>query len=90
MPKYNLNALGSAEFERLCQSMLKAVIGSGTITFGEGRDGGREATFEGRAPYPSSRDEWSGKWIFQAKFHDVDQIGPDQARNGESLPAASS
>jgi hypothetical protein len=80
MPSYNLNALGSAEFERLCQSLLKAVIGAGTITFGAGPDGGREATYEGSAPYPSEANQWTGQWIFQAKFHDLELLGVDKAR----------
>jgi len=80
MPSYNLNALGSYEFERLCQSLLKAVIGAGTITFGAGPDGGREATYEGRAPYPSPANQWTGRWIFQAKYHDLELLGVDKAR----------
>lgn len=80
MPRYRLNALGDAEFERMAQSLLKAVIGSGTITFGPGKDGAREATYEGRAPYPSKAEQWSGKWIFQVKFHDTDLIGMPKAR----------
>ncbi|MEV1074909.1 NACHT domain-containing protein [Micromonospora parva] len=80
MPEYNLEGLGSAEFERLVQSLLKEVIGDGTITFGAGPDGGREATFTGEAPYPSHAERWSGQWIFQAKFHEVSLLGPDKAR----------
>ncbi len=80
MPQYRLNSLGPMEFERLSQALLKEVIGSGTITFGQGRDGGREATYTGVAPYPSDRENWAGEWIFQAKFHDTDLIGTDKAR----------
>jgi hypothetical protein len=80
MPSYNLNGLGATEFERLAQALLKVVIGAGTITFGPGPDGGREATFNGRAPYPSKSEQWSGSWIFQAKFHDIERIGVDKAR----------
>lgn len=80
MPEYNLEGLGSAEFERLVQSLLKEVIGDGTITFGAGPDGGREATFTGEAPYPSPVERWTGQWIFQAKFHEVSLLGPEKAR----------
>ncbi|BCL83996.1 hypothetical protein ccbrp13_64610 [Ktedonobacteria bacterium brp13] len=80
MPNYDLNRLGDKEFERLCQSLLKEIIGNGTTTFGEGPDGGREATFRGQAPYPSSQDKWTGDWIFQVKYHDIQRIGPDEAR----------
>ena len=45
-----------------------------------GSDGSREATFEGKAPYPSKEEQWGGHWIFQVKFHDIQQIGPKEAR----------
>jgi hypothetical protein len=35
---------------------------------GSGPDGGRDASFRGRVPYPSSADPWSGFGILQAKF----------------------
>lgn len=44
---YDLNGLNPIEFEHLIQSLLKKIIGQGTITFGQGPDGGREATYEG-------------------------------------------
>lgn len=80
VPSYNLNALGPTEFERLAQALLKEVIGVGTITFGPGPDGGREATYTGIALYPSAIESWSGSWIFQAKYHDLNQIGVNKAR----------
>jgi hypothetical protein len=80
VPGYNLNGLGPAEFERLAQALVKKVVGNGSVTFGAGRDGAREATFSGKAPYPSRTDQWRGKWIFQAKFHDTDLLGVDKAR----------
>lgn len=80
MPRYELNRLGDVEFENLLQALIKEIIGDGTITFGAGPDGGREATFEGAAPYPSSVNQWSGTWIFQAKFHDTELRGVDKCR----------
>ncbi|MGA9040465.1 MAG: hypothetical protein WB421_08015 [Terriglobales bacterium] len=80
MQNYDLNRLGDKDFETLIQTLLKKVIGPGTTTFGAGPDGAREATFKGRAPYPSITEQWGGNWIFQAKFHDVTRIGPDKAR----------
>ena len=80
MLQYDLNQLGSDDFERLSQSLLKEIIGNGTITFGAGKDGAREATFKGKAPYPSESDQWDGNWIFQVKFHDVQLLGVDKAR----------
>jgi hypothetical protein len=68
---YDLNQLNPNEFEQLIQSLLKKIIGQGTTTFGQGPDGGREATYEGSAPYPSETNRWNGTWIFQAKFHNT-------------------
>ncbi len=81
MPTYDLNGLGEKEFERMCKSLLKKVIGSGTITFGEGPDGGREAVFQGKAPYPSESEQWDGHWIFQVKFHNTRLVSGSEARN---------
>jgi hypothetical protein len=78
--KYDLHKLNEREFERLIQSLLKMIIGNGTTTFGSGPDGGREATYSGNAPYPSETNNWSGEWIFQAKYHDIYVIGPRQAQ----------
>ncbi|MCJ7458289.1 MAG: hypothetical protein MUP17_04800 [candidate division Zixibacteria bacterium] len=92
MFKYNLDAFEPLEFERMCQALLQQVIGPGVKVYGMGTDAGREATFSGKAPYPSTEEQWDGRWIFQAKFHDVRQIGPKEARarllmelNGELL-----
>jgi hypothetical protein len=75
-----LDKLGADRFEAMAQALIKTVIGPGTTTFGAGRDGARAATFEGSAPYPSLTERWSGKWIFQAKFHDVGLLGMEKAR----------
>lgn len=79
MPNYNLNALGDNEFERLFQSLLKKVVGVGTITFGLGPDGGREATYRGKSNYRTHKGKLpSGYWIFQAKFHDTTNVSNPQ------------
>jgi hypothetical protein len=80
MANYDLSRLGPQEFEHMVQALLKGAIGSGTTTFGAGQDGAREATFLGTAPYPSPSTQWSGHWIFQAKYHDVALLGVDKAR----------
>jgi hypothetical protein len=80
MPRYNLDALGHERFESLCQALLQQIIGHGVKVFGMGSDGSREATFSGKAPYPSATEQWDGRWIFQAKFHDTQQIGHKRAR----------
>lgn len=80
MPLYDLDRLGPQAFEQLVQALAKDVIGSGSITFGSGPDGGREATFSGKSPYPSQDEQWDGQWVIQAKFHDTKQIGLVTAR----------
>lgn len=81
LPRYALDSLGSTEFEQMIQALLKSEIGPGTTSFGSGRDGAREATFLGKAPYPSTSNQWQGNWIFQVKFHDVSLVSPMRARN---------
>ena len=81
MSNYDLNRLGEKEFEHLSQALIKKIVGVGTITFGDGPDGGREATYSGKAPYPSQSEQWDGNWIFQAKFHDLNAIGHDSSRS---------
>lgn len=80
MPKYNLDALGPQEFEHLCQSLVQQIIAPGAKIYGMGKDGAREATYQGKAKYPSEKEQWDGSWIFQAKFHDTMQLGPVKAR----------
>ena len=65
---YTLDKLGSKNFEQLVQSLCKKIIGEGVSIFGAGADGQREATFQGKAPYPSNQDCWDGYWVVQAKF----------------------
>src|SRR6185436_361270 len=69
--KYNLNKLNPYDFEHLVQSLTKAILGNGSVSFGDGADGGREATFNGKAPYPSKTECWEGYWVIQAKFKNI-------------------
>jgi len=50
----------------MCQALATYVLGPGIEAFGSGPDGGREASFRGRVPYPSSADPWNGFGILQA------------------------
>lgn len=54
-------------FERLTQAICLRVLGAGTTIFGSGPDGGREATFTGEVPFPSSTHRWNGYIVVQAK-----------------------
>lgn len=79
--KYRLNSLGWYNFERLIQSLLKAAIGVGVVSFGGTCDKGRDATFRGSANYPSETTKWSGYWIFQVKFIDYEEFPSDRAQS---------
>ncbi|MED0670396.1 hypothetical protein P4S95_09215 [Aneurinibacillus aneurinilyticus] len=65
---YDFHRLNTRDFEHLIQSLCKKLIGNSSITFGDGPDGGREATYTGSAPFPSDSDNWDGYWVAQAKF----------------------
>ncbi|MFE0462552.1 NACHT domain-containing protein [Kitasatospora sp. NPDC058965] len=65
---YNLSALGPREFEHLSQSLAKCVLGPGVSVFGDGKDGGREATFRGPVTYPHEGQAWDGYGVVQAKY----------------------
>lgn len=64
----DLSGLGPQGFERLSQALAVRVLGPGVEVFGEGPDGGREASFCGRLPYPSPTDPWDGYGVLQAKY----------------------
>ena len=68
MPDYDFSNLSSRSFEQMVQALALKVIGPGVMVFGDGPDGGREATFEGRFQYPSTEDGWDGHGVIQAKF----------------------
>lgn len=72
--KYRLTTLGWYNFEILIQTLLKAIVGPGVTSFGGSKDGGRDATFKGEAPFPSQKTRWKGKWIFQVKYSDVEAV----------------
>jgi len=77
--KYDLNRLDPHNFEVLVQGVARKVFGYGTITFGNGPDGGRESEFTGAASYPSDAERWSGYWVIQAKFRSV--LKADEAKD---------
>lgn len=68
MPDYELSRLATRTFEQLIQALSIKIIGPGLIVFGDGRDGGREATYEGTIPFPSTEQKWQGYLVIQAKF----------------------
>ena len=65
---HELNRLGERPFEDLCRALAVHVLGAGIQAFGDGPDGGREATFEGPLAYTGASDPWSGYGVLQAKY----------------------
>ncbi|MEB0288495.1 hypothetical protein QN355_18335 [Cryobacterium sp. 10S3] len=67
---FDLDRMGWRQFEHLVQTLSIRVLGNGVQIFGDGRDGGREATFSGRLDFPQGRGElWNGYGVIQAKHH---------------------
>lgn len=65
---YPLYQLDDRTFELLVASICEQILGTGTINFSEGKDGGRDAKFNGRAnKFPSETKPWEGKFVIQAK-----------------------
>lgn len=68
MTKYPYENLNDTEFEHLVIKICKEVLGIACKTFSEGKDGGKDSWFEGRADaFPSKSQQWNGKFIIQAK-----------------------
>ncbi len=56
------------EFEELVICLCQKILGTGTIHFSTGPDGGRDALFNGTAEnFPSASNPWHGRFIIQAK-----------------------
>lgn len=68
MGDYSFERFNSRDFEHMIQALSRKVLGNGTIIFGDGPDGQREATFEGKCIFPSEAEQWDGYWVVQAKF----------------------
>ncbi len=66
--RYPLHNLNDEEFEDLVALICSKVLGTGTVVFSTGKDGGRDAKFTGKAnKYPSEKGSYEGKFIIQAK-----------------------
>lgn len=65
----DFNGFTTDSFEQLINALSINVFGSGTSIFGNGPDGGREATFDGKVNYPNDTNaSWDGYGVIQAKF----------------------
>lgn len=65
---YAFEDLEDAQFERLVVQCMRKLFGAGVQGFAPGKDGGRDARFEGTAAhFPSEAAPWTGITIGQAK-----------------------
>lgn len=68
MSKYPYENLSDEDFEELVVEVARHMFGEGVTGFAKGRDGGRDAVFEGVAnEFPSLGSPWAGRTIIQAK-----------------------
>lgn len=67
MLEYRLDDLHWAEFEKLCQALLKARLGVGVESWGGSGDWGNDAYCQAPLRYPGTEVE-DGPFQFQAKF----------------------
>lgn len=95
--KFAYEDLSDDQFEGLVVAICEFVLGLAVQGFAPGRDGGRDARFEGRAElHPSTTDPWVGRVIIQAKhtrglgrrFSDTDFFSKDGTTNtiAEEIP----
>lgn len=65
--EYDLDALSDRQFERLSQTLFHKYVGPSVSIFGDGPDGGREATWRGPVSSLSQGGTWDGYGVLQAK-----------------------
>jgi hypothetical protein len=66
--KYQYHDLSEVQFEDLAIAVCREMLGIGVQGFAQGKDGGRDARFHGKAQeYKSKADLWDGLIIIQAK-----------------------
>ena len=68
MSHFPIHNLTDAEFENLVTLICREIMGIGITSFTAGKDGGKDAKFEGTASaFPDVTNPVSGKIIIQAK-----------------------
>lgn len=69
MGDYDLSRMGWQQFEHMLQALAKAELGNGVRPFGAGRDGQRDATFNGAVNFPrGAGPKWNGYGVIQMKY----------------------
>lgn len=93
--RYDYCSLSAFQFESLVIHLCYEILGIGTQSFADGRDGGRDSRFDGDADlYPSRTSPWAGLTIIQAKhtisynkkFSDNDFFGNTTSIINEEIP----
>ena len=64
---YDMSRFSTQSFERFVQALAASILGPRLQVFGVGRDGAREATYEGHCRITDQ--EWNGYLVIQAKYH---------------------
>jgi hypothetical protein len=78
--QYRIAEIGWYNFERLVQTLLKAIIAPGVTSFGGSKDHGRDAGYTGSAMFPAAQENWFGDWVFQVKYIDLQDVAAAAAR----------
>lgn len=68
MTDFKLDGLSPRVFEHIVQELAIGAISATVTPFGDGPDGGREGTFEGKTCYGTDEVRWNGYGIIQAKY----------------------
>lgn len=68
MTDYALTGLGPNRFEEMSQALALKALGPSVEIFGDGPDGGREASFQSLSHFPTRDAPWTGYGVLQAKF----------------------
>src|SRR5262245_40491080 len=88
MSKYSFDRMLPQQFESMAQALLEKTyrIHGNLIQFGSGIDGARETTWTQRPEHPTytkpTNQSVPGpkEWVFQVKYHDINQRGWTSAR----------
>lgn len=77
----DFSGFSADSFEQFIRALAVKLVGPGVTVFGDGPDGGREATFSGKVLFPHPpHQQWDGYGVFQAKFKSTNEgSSKDQA-----------
>lgn len=87
MPEYDLKRLGDRAFQQLVIALSRGILGPGVEAFGDGRDGGRDATFTGQVNWSKTvltdPGNWDGYTVIQVKHRRASEGKPAVWLQGE-------